>query len=93
MEVLENMAKIIWQDSLSIMVEYISMIDLIKDEREKHKYVYKAFSYNNTNYLIFFSRYKHLFNMNLDHLSVLLILILMRKIVDNRMICNKQECE
>ena len=49
------MAKIIWQDSLSIIVEYISIIDLIRDERGEHKYVYKAFSYNNINYSIFFS--------------------------------------
>ena len=38
-----------------MIVEYISIVDLIKDERGEYKYVYKAFSYNNTNYSIFFS--------------------------------------
>ena len=65
------------------------MIDLIKDKREEYKYIYKAFSYNNTNYLIFFSRYKYLFNINLDYLSVPLILVLIRKMINNEIVCDK----
>ena len=37
------------------MIEYISIVNLIRDEREEYKYIYKAFRYNDTNYLIFFS--------------------------------------
>ena len=87
------MAKIIWQDSLSIIVEHINMIGLIKNKREEYKYVYKAFSYNNSNYSIFLSRYKYLFNVNLDYLSILLILVLMRKIIDNKIVYNRQKCK
>ena len=69
------------------------MVNLIKDKREEHKYIYEVFKYNNTNYLMFFNRYKHLFNMDLNYLEVLLILILIRKMIDKRIVCNKQECE
>ena len=31
------------------------MVNLIKNKREEYKYIYEAFKYNNTNYLIFFS--------------------------------------
>ena len=37
------------------MIEYISIVNLIRDEREEYKYIYEAFGYNDTNYLIFFS--------------------------------------
>ena len=65
------------------------MVNLIKDEREEYEYIYKVFSCNNINCLIFFNRYKYLFNMNLDHLSVPLILILMRKMMDDEIIYDK----
>ena len=93
MEVLESIAKIIWQDSLSMIIEYISMVNLIRDKREEHKYIYKAFRYNNTSYSIFFSQYKHLFNINPNHLSVPLILALIRKMINNEIVYNKQECK
>ena len=89
MEVLEYITKIIWQDNLNIIIEYVSIIDLIKDEREKHKYIYKVFSCNNTNYSIFFSRYKYLFNINLNHFIVLLILVLIRKMINDKTIYDK----
>ena len=38
-----------------MIIEYISMIDLIRDKREEYKYIFEVFSYNNTNYLMFFS--------------------------------------
>ena len=76
-----------------MIIEYVDIVNLIKDEREEYEYIYKAFSCNNINYLMFFNRYKHLFNIDLDHLSVPLILILIRKMVDNGMICDKQKCE
>ena len=65
------------------------MINLIKDKREKYKYIYKAFSCNNTNYPIFFSRYKYLFNINLNYLSVPLILVLIRKMINNKIVYNR----
>ena len=38
-----------------MIIEYINIIDLIRDKREEYKYIYEAFNCNNTNYLIFFS--------------------------------------
>ena len=87
------MVKIIWQDSLSIIIEYISMINIIRDKREEYKYIYETFKCNNINYLMFFSYHKYLFNMNLNYLKIRITLILMRKMVDKRIIYNKQECE
>ena len=74
-------------------MKYISMVNLIKDKREEYEYIYKVFKYNDTNYSIFFNRYKYLFNMDLNHLEVLLILILIRKMIDKRIVYNKQEYE
>ena len=87
------MAEIIWQDSLSIMVEYVGMIDIIRDEREEHEYIYEIFEYNDVNYSIFFSHYKYLFNVDPNYLKIRITPILMRKMVDKGMIYNKQECE
>ena len=76
-----------------MMIEYVSIVDLIRDKREEQEYIYKAFDCNDTNYLMFFIYYKHLFNMNPNHLKIRITLILIRKLVDKRMIYNKQECE
>ena len=59
---------------------------MIKDEREEYKYIYEAFRYNNTNYSIFFTNYKYLFNINPDYLEIRITLVLIYRIVDNRII-------
>ena len=69
------------------------MINIIKDKREEHKYIYKVFNYNNTNYSMFFIYHKYLFNINLNYLKIRIISILIRKIVDKRIVYNKQECK
>ena len=76
-----------------MIVEYVGMINIIRDKREEHEYIYKVFNCNDTNYSIFFIYYKHLFNVNLDYLKIRITSILIRKIVDKGMIYNKQECE
>ena len=75
------------------MVEYISLVNLVRDKREEHKYIYKTFKYNNINYLIFFFYYKHLFNIDSDYLKIRIIFILIRKMVNKRIVYNKQECK
>ena len=85
------MAEIIWQDSLSIIVKHISIIDLVRDKREEHEYIYETFEYNDINYSMFFSHHKHLFNINLNYLKIRITLILIRKMVNERIVCNKQE--
>ena len=72
-----------------MIVERISGVDIIKDKREEHEYIYKIFNYNNIHYLIFFLRHKHLFNIDLDYLNVHLTPILMRRIMDEDIVCDK----
>ena len=71
------------------MIEHVNIINMIKDKREEHKYIYKVFDYNDINCLIFFTYYKYLFNMNLDYLKIRITFILIRKMIDKRIICNK----
>ena len=87
------MAEIIWQDSLSMIVEHVGMVDMIRDEREEYEYIYKTFECDDVDYSMFFSHHKHLFNIDLDHSKIRITPILMRKMVDEGMVCNKQECE
>ena len=56
-----------------MMVEYINIINIIRDKREEHKYIYKTFKCNNINCLMFFFHYKHLFNVNLNYLKIRII--------------------
>ena len=65
------------------------MINIIRDEREEYEHIYKTFKYNNINYLMFFSYHKHLFNMDPNYLKIRITPILIRKMVDKRMIYNK----
>ena len=65
------------------------MVDMIRDKREEHEYIYETFECDNVNYSIFFFYYKHLFNINLDHSKIRITPILMRKMVDERMVYNK----
>ena len=76
-----------------MMVEHVGIINIIRDEREEYKYIYKTFKCDNVDYSIFFFHYKYLFNVDLDHLKIRITPILMRKMVDKRMVCDKQECE
>ena len=92
-EVLEKVAQIIWQDSLSMMVEHIGIVEMVKDEWGEHEYIYDAFGYDDTNCSMFFTHYKHLFNVDLDHPKIRITPTLMGRMVDTGMICDKQECQ
>ena len=76
-----------------MIIEYISMVNIIRDKREEHKYIYKTFEYNDINYLIFFSHHKYLFNIDLNYPKIRITPILMRKMIDKGIVYNKQECE
>ena len=76
-----------------MIIEYISLIDIIKNEREEYEYIYKAFDYDDINYSIFFIRHKYLFNIDPDYSKIRIIPILIRKMVDKRIVYNKQECK
>ena len=87
------MAEIIWQDSLSMMVEHVGMVDMIRDEREEYKYIYETFECDDVDCSIFFSHHKYLFNMDPDYPKIRITSILIRKMVDEGMVYDKQECE
>ena len=74
-----------------MMIEHVSLVEMVKDERGEHKYIYKAFRYDDTNCSIFFTNYKYLFNINSDYLRIRIMLVLMYRMVDNRIIYEQQE--
>ena len=62
---------------------------MVKDKQEEYKYIYNIFSYNNTNYSIFFTYYKYLFNIDLDYLKIRITSTLIGKIVNIEIIYDK----
>ena len=72
-----------------MIVEHVGVVNLIRDKREEHEYIYETFEYDNIDYSIFFFYYKYLFNMDLDHSKIRITLILMRKMVDKGIVCDK----
>ena len=61
----------------------------MKDKQEEYKYIYNVFSYNNTNYLIFFTHYKYLFNIDLDYSKIRITPTLIERMINIEMICDK----
>ena len=70
-------------------MEHVDIVKIIRDERGKPKYIYNIFSYKDTNYSIFFTYYKYLFNMNLDYPKIKITPTLVGRIVDIEMVCDK----
>ena len=64
---------------------------MVKDKQEEYRYIYNIFSYNDTNYSIFFTYYKYLFNINLNYLKIRIISTLVERIVNIEIICDKQK--
>ena len=55
---------------------------MVKDKQEEYKYIYDVFSYNDTNYSIFFIYYKYLFNIDLDYSKIRITSTLIERIVN-----------
>ena len=72
-----------------MIVEYINIVEIVKNKREEYKYIYNIFSCDNTNYLIFFTYYKYLFNIDLDYSKIRITPTLIERIVDIEIICDK----
>ena len=87
------MVEIIWQNSLNIIVEHIGLVNIIRDKREEHEYIYEAFDYDDINYSIFFIRHRYLFNVNPDYSKIRITPILIKEMMKEGMVCDKQECE
>ena len=62
---------------------------IVKDKREKYKYIYNVFDYNDTSYSIFFTHYKYLFNINLDYSKIRITPTLIERIINIEIICDK----
>ena len=74
-----------------MIVEHVGIVEMVKDEQGEHEYIYDAFGYDDTNYSIFFTHHKHLFNMNPDHPKIRITPTLMGRMVDTGIICDKQK--
>ena len=72
-----------------MIIEYVSIVKIVKDEQEEYEYIYNIFSYNNTNYSIFFIYYKYLFNINPNYLKIRIIPTLIERIVNIEIIYDK----
>ena len=72
-----------------MIVKHVGIIEMVKDEREEHKYIYNIFGYDDINYSIFFTHHKHLFNMNLDYPKIRITLTLIERMVNTGMIYDK----
>ena len=72
-----------------MIVEYIGIVKIVRDEYKEQEYIYNIFDYNNTNYLIFFTYYKYLFNMDLDYSKIRIIPTLIGRIVSIEIIYDK----
>ena len=72
-----------------MIVEYVDIVKIVKDEREKYEYIYNVFGYNDTNYSIFFIYYKYLFNIDLDYSKIRITPTLIERIVNIEIICDK----
>ena len=75
------------------MVEHIGIVEMVKDEWGEYEYIYDVFGYDDTNCSMFFTYYKYLFNVDLDHPKIRITPTLMGRMVDTGMICDKQECQ
>ena len=72
-----------------MIVKYIGIVKMVKDEREKHEHIYKAFGYEDTNCSMFFTNHKYLFNMNSNYLKIRITPTLIGRIVSIEIICDK----
>ena len=76
-----------------MMIEYISIVDILKDERGKNEYIYEAFSCNDYEYLIFYIYYKYLFNIDPNYLRIQITTTLIQKMIKEEMVYNIQKYE
>ena len=72
-----------------MMVEHVSIVEMVKDEREENEYIYDVFGCDDTNCLMFFTHYKYLFNVNPDYSKIRITPTLMGRMVNIGMICDK----
>ena len=72
-----------------MIIEYISIVEMVKDKQGEYEYIYNVFGYNNTNCSIFFTYYKYLFNIDLDYSKIRITPTLIERMINIEIICNK----
>ena len=72
-----------------MIVKHIGIVEIVKDKRGKHEYIYDIFDYDDTNCSMFFTYYKYLFNMDLDYPKIRITLILIEKMMNIEIIYDK----
>ena len=89
-------AEIIWgkqPESLNMMVEHISIVEMLKDDRVEKEYIVEQFECVNMHCPMFYSNHKHLFNMDPDNPKTAIILRLIEHMMENGRVYNRQGCE
>ena len=69
-------------EQLNMMVETLGYIDSVISELANEEYITEYFDYEDVNYLLYFSRHKYTFNIDLDYLYILIKRRRIRKIID-----------
>ena len=64
------------------MIEILGYINSIISELADKEYIVEYFDYEDIDYLLYFSRHKHTFNIDLDYLYILIKRRRIRKIID-----------
>ena len=72
-----------------MIVEYVGIVEIVKDEQEKHEYIYNIFGYDDTNCSMFFIYHKYLFNIDSDYLKIRITPTLIERMINIEMICDK----
>ena len=68
-----EVAQTIWLDKgeqLNMIVEYIGIVEILRDERANAEYIAESFEYQDIECGMYFSWHKHLFNVDLDYLKL-----------------------
>ena len=65
-----------------MMIETRGYIDSVISELVDEEYITEYFDYDDVNYLLYFSRYKYTFNIDLDYLYILIKYRRIREIIN-----------
>ena len=91
-----EVARTIWPDKgeqLNMIVEHIGIVEMLRDERANAEYIAESFECQDIECGMYFSRHKHLFNVDPDYPKLRIRPNLMRRMIDEGKVCYRQECE
>ena len=76
-----------------MIVKHIGIVEMLQDERANAEYITKSFECQDIECGMYFSRHKHLFNVDPDYLKLRIRPNLMRRMIDEGKVHYRQECE